>query len=83
MYDPFDRTVSQTSDGKTTLFTYLGMDNQVLREEVAGKASKSYQYAPWGQQLTQIKHKDDGGREYSQFIYRPRGDVAVHGPVHG
>ncbi|WP_217696859.1 polymorphic toxin-type HINT domain-containing protein, partial [Micromonospora avicenniae] len=75
VYDPFDRTVSQTSDGKTTLFTYLGMDNQVLREEVAGKASKSYQYAPWGQQLTQIKHKDDGGREYSQFIYRPRGDV--------
>ncbi|MEV4811809.1 DNRLRE domain-containing protein [Micromonospora avicenniae] len=75
VYDPFDRTVSQTSDGKTTLFTYLGMDNQVLREEVAGKASKSYQYAPWGQQLTQIKHKDDGSREYSQFIYRPRGDV--------
>ncbi|MFE9653200.1 DNRLRE domain-containing protein [Micromonospora sp. NPDC006431] len=75
VYDPFDRTVSRTAAGKTTLFTYLGMDNQVLREEVAGKAEKSYQYAPWGQQLTQIKHKDDGGREYSQFIYRPRGDV--------
>ncbi|MEU8299831.1 DNRLRE domain-containing protein [Micromonospora sp. NPDC048909] len=75
VYDPFDRTVSQTTAGKTTLFTYLGMDNQVLREEVAGKATKSYQYAPWGQQLTQIKHKDDGSREYSQFIYRPRGDV--------
>ncbi|MFD6716865.1 DNRLRE domain-containing protein [Micromonospora chalcea] len=75
VYDPFDRTVSQTTAGKTTLFTYLGMDNQVLREEVAGKATKSYQYAPWGQQLTQIKHKDDGAREYSQFIYRPRGDV--------
>ncbi|OKI42374.1 hypothetical protein [Micromonospora sp. CB01531] len=44
----------------------------MLCEEVAGKAEKSYQYAPWGQQLTQIKHKDDGGREHSQFIYRPR-----------
>ncbi|WP_170285257.1 DNRLRE domain-containing protein [Micromonospora palomenae] len=75
VYDPFDRTVSQTTGSKTTAFTYLGMDNQVLREEVAGKATKSYQYAPWGQQLTQIKHKDDGSREYSQFIYRPRGDV--------
>ncbi|MCW3844989.1 polymorphic toxin-type HINT domain-containing protein, partial [Micromonospora yasonensis] len=75
VYDPFDRTVSQTTASKTTIFTYLGMDNQVLREEVAGKAEKSYQYAPWGQQLTQIKHKDDGSREYSQFIYRPRGDV--------
>ncbi|MER7473983.1 DNRLRE domain-containing protein [Micromonospora sp. NPDC000018] len=74
-YDPFDRTVSQTVGDKTTVFTYLGMDNQVLREEVAGKAKKSYQYAPWGQQLTQIKHSDDGSREYSQFIYRPRGDV--------
>ncbi|MGN9892070.1 golvesin C-terminal-like domain-containing protein [Micromonospora sp. L31] len=75
VYDPFDRTVSQTTGSKTTAFTYLGMDNQVLREEVEGKATKSYQYAPWGQQLTQIKHKDDGSREYSQFIYRPRGDV--------
>ncbi|NUT32082.1 MAG: DNRLRE domain-containing protein [Hamadaea sp.] len=74
-YDPFDRTVSQTTASKTTAFTYLGMDNQVLREEVAGKATKSYQYAPWGQQLTQITHKDDGSREYSQFVYRPRGDV--------
>ncbi|XVV09159.1 DNRLRE domain-containing protein [Actinoplanes sp. CA-131856] len=74
-YDPFDRTTSQTADGKTTVFTYLGLDNQVLREEVAGKADKSYQYSPWGQQLTQIKHKDDGSREYSQYSYRPRGDV--------
>ncbi|MEU4564706.1 DNRLRE domain-containing protein [Actinoplanes sp. NPDC023936] len=75
VYDPFDRTVSQTADGKTTAFTYLGLDDQVLREEVAGKADKSYQYSPWGQQLTQIKHKDDGAKEYSQYTYRPRGDV--------
>jgi RHS repeat-associated protein len=75
VYDPFDRTVSKTAAGKKTEFTYLGMDDKVLREEVAGKAEKSYQYAPWGQQLTQIKHKDDGSRELSQFIYRPRGDV--------
>ena len=77
VYDPFDRTASQTVAGKTTAFTYLGMDNQVLREDIVGtgKPDKSYQYAPWGQQLTQIKHKDDGTREYSQFTYRPRGDV--------
>jgi RHS repeat-associated protein len=75
VYDPFDRTTSQTADGKTTAFTYLGLDNQVLREELDGKPSKSYQYSPWGQQLTQIKHKDDGTKEYSQYTYRPRGDV--------
>jgi RHS repeat-associated protein len=75
VYDPFDRTASKTVAGKTTAYTYLAMDNQVLRDVVDGKPDKSYQYAPWGQQLTQIKHKDDGTKEYSQFIYRPRGDV--------
>jgi RHS repeat-associated protein len=78
VYDAFDRTQSETTtgtNGKTTAFTYLGMDSKVLREEVAGKATKSYQWSPWGQQLTQIKHKDDGSKEYSQFTYHPKGDV--------
>ncbi|MBA4861320.1 DNRLRE domain-containing protein [Streptomyces sp. PSKA54] len=77
-YDPFDRTVTQQTDGtegKTTAFTYLGIDSTVLRETVDGKADKSYQYAPWNQQLTQIKHKDDGTKELSQYTYHPRGDV--------
>ncbi|HEY9368647.1 DNRLRE domain-containing protein [Streptomyces sp.] len=77
-YDPFDRTVSQVTSGaeaKTTAFTYLGLDNQVLREELDGKADKSYQYLPSGQQATQIKHKDDGSREYSQYTTSPRGDI--------
>ncbi|WP_228039807.1 golvesin C-terminal-like domain-containing protein [Streptomyces chromofuscus] len=78
VYDAFDRTASQTTSGttgKTTLFTYLGMEDKVLREEVAGKATKSYQYSPWGQKLTQIKHNTDGTKEYSQFLYHPKGDV--------
>lgn len=78
VYDPFDRTVSQTTAGaesKTTAFTYLGIDNQVLREELNGKADKSYQYLPSGQRSTQIKHKDDGSKEYSQYVTSPRGDV--------
>nr|WP_307661548.1 DNRLRE domain-containing protein [Streptomyces sp. V1I1] len=78
VYDAFDRTASEATSGtsgKTTLFTYLGMESKVLREEVAGKATKSYQYSPWGQKLTQIKHKDTGPHEYSQFLYHPKGDV--------
>jgi RHS repeat-associated protein len=75
VYDPFDRTVSQTVGSKTTAFTYLGIDDTMLREVVDGDPDKSYQYAPWGQKLTQIKHTDTGGREYSQYVYRPRGDV--------
>ncbi|MGK5449764.1 DNRLRE domain-containing protein, partial [Streptomyces radiopugnans] len=77
-YDAFDRTVTETTsgtNGKTKAFTYLAMDDQVLREEVAGQAAKSYQWSPWGQQLTQIKHRDDGTREYSQYTYHPKGDV--------
>ncbi|OAH13198.1 tRNA3(Ser)-specific nuclease WapA precursor [Streptomyces jeddahensis] len=78
VFDPFDRTVSQTASGsesKTTAFTYLGLDNQVLREELNGKPDKSYQYLPSGQQATQIKHKDDGSKEYSQYTNSPRGDI--------
>ncbi|MFB7224868.1 DNRLRE domain-containing protein [Streptomyces sp. NPDC056227] len=78
VYDAFDRTASEATSGtggKTTVFTYLGMEDKVLREEVAGKATKSYQYSPWGQKLTQIKHSDTGTKEYSQFLYHPKGDV--------
>ncbi|ELS57260.1 golvesin C-terminal-like domain-containing protein [Streptomyces viridochromogenes] len=78
VYDAFDRTASESTSGttgKTTVFTYLGMENKVLREEVADKATKSYQYAPWGQKLTQIKHNTDGSKEYSHYLYHPKGDV--------
>ncbi|MER7107911.1 golvesin C-terminal-like domain-containing protein [Streptomyces sp. NPDC000229] len=77
-FDPFDRTVSQSTSGtdpKTTVFTYLGMDSQVLREELNGKPDKDYQYLPSGQQATQIKHKDGGAKEYSQYTTSPRGDI--------
>ncbi|MEV5726090.1 DNRLRE domain-containing protein [Streptomyces pharetrae] len=78
VFDPFDRTVSQTTsgtDGKTTAFTYLGLDNTLLRETVDGKADKDYQYLAGGQRATQIKHEDDGAQEYSQYVTSPRGDV--------
>jgi YD repeat-containing protein len=48
-FDPLDRTTSKTADGETTDYTYLGLSQEVLNEEVAGKLTKSYQYSPWGQ----------------------------------
>ncbi|HEX6683897.1 MAG TPA: polymorphic toxin-type HINT domain-containing protein [Candidatus Limnocylindrales bacterium] len=75
VYDPFDRTVSQAEGDKTTTFTYLALDKQTLREDVSDDADTAFQYAPWGEKLTQIKHKEDGTQEVSQFTYRPRGDV--------
>ncbi|MFR9755052.1 DNRLRE domain-containing protein [Streptomyces sp. TR06-5] len=77
-YDAFDRTAQETTsgtNGKTTVYTYLGMENKVLAEEVAGKVTKAYQYAPWGQKLTQIKHNSDDTKEYSHYLYHPKGDV--------
>ncbi|MFG3002426.1 golvesin C-terminal-like domain-containing protein [Streptomyces calvus] len=78
VFDPFDRTVSQTTtgtEGRTTAFTYLGLDSTLLREAVDGKPDKDYQYLAGGQRSTQVKHKDDGTKEYSHFVTSPRGDV--------
>ncbi|MDR7384785.1 DNRLRE domain-containing protein [Promicromonospora iranensis] len=70
-YDPLDRTASKTADGKTTDYTYLGMSSEVLGEEVAGQLTKSYQYSPWGQRLSQITHQADAeaGVEAGESAY--------------
>jgi YD repeat-containing protein len=79
-YDPLDRTATKTTDAgsakeKTTTFNYLGLSNEVLDEEVAGKLTKSYQYSPWGQRLSQITHKDDGTAENAYYGYDLHTDV--------
>jgi RHS repeat-associated protein len=70
-YDPLDRTASKTADGKTTDYTYLGLSSEVLGEEVAGHLTKSYQYSPWGQRLSQITHQADpeAGVEAGESAY--------------
>ncbi|MGA4840064.1 RHS repeat-associated core domain-containing protein [Streptomyces sp. G45] len=75
-YDPLDRTASRTeASGKTTDYTYLGMSGEVLGEEVAGKLTKSYQYSPWGERLSQIKHAADGKTEDTYYGYNSHTDV--------
>ncbi|CAL9566122.1 hypothetical protein SUDANB176_04742 [Streptomyces sp. enrichment culture] len=74
-FDPLDRTVSKTADGKTTDFTYLGLSNEVLNEEVAGALTKSYQYSPWGERLSQVKHNTDGTTEDGYYGYNSHTDV--------
>ncbi|MET9967661.1 DNRLRE domain-containing protein, partial [Streptomyces sp. NPDC006356] len=68
-YDPLDRTASKTADGKTTDFGYLGLSSEVLDENVAGQLTKSYQYSPWGERLSQIKHNSDGTTEAGYYGY--------------
>ncbi|MFE7599239.1 DNRLRE domain-containing protein [Streptomyces sp. NPDC057494] len=74
-FDPLDRTSSKTADGKTTDFTYLGLSGEVLGEEVAGKVTKSYQYSPWGERLSQVKHNTDGTTEDGYYGYNSHTDV--------
>ncbi|MFH8928841.1 DNRLRE domain-containing protein [Streptomyces pristinaespiralis] len=74
-FDPLDRTASKTSDGKTTDFSYLGLSGEVLGEEVAGELTKSFQYSPWGQRLSQVKHNTDGTSEDGYYGYNSHTDV--------
>ncbi|MFE2280990.1 DNRLRE domain-containing protein [Streptomyces sp. NPDC059454] len=74
-FDPLDRTASKTADGKTTDFTYLGLSGEVLNEEVSGALTKSYQYSPWGERLSQAKHNTDGTTEDGYYGYNSHTDV--------
>jgi YD repeat-containing protein len=79
-YDPLDRTVSKTTDvgganEKTTDYSYLGLSDQVLDEDVAGKITKSYQYTPWGERLSQVKTNTDGSKEDAYYRYNDHTDV--------
>ncbi|MEV0491700.1 RHS repeat-associated core domain-containing protein, partial [Streptomyces atratus] len=74
-FDPLDRTASKTADGKTTDFEYLGLSGEVLDEKVAGELTKSYQYSPWGERLSQIKHNTDGTTEDGFYGYNSHSDV--------
>ncbi|WP_372345906.1 DNRLRE domain-containing protein [Streptomyces sp. KL116D] len=74
-FDPLDRTLSKTAEGKTTDYEYLGLSGEVLDEKVAGQLSKSFQYSPWGERLSQIKHAKDGADEDTYYSYNGHTDV--------
>ncbi|WP_260848967.1 DNRLRE domain-containing protein [Streptomyces sp. SLBN-118] len=74
-FDPLDRTASKSADGKTTDFDYLGLSSEVLDEKVAGELTKSYQYSPWGERLSQVKHNSDGTAEDGYYGYNGHTDV--------
>ncbi|MEU4731229.1 DNRLRE domain-containing protein [Streptomyces sp. NPDC023588] len=74
-FDPLDRTSTKTADGKTTDFTYLGLSGEILNEEVAGVLTASYQYSPWGERLSQVKHNTDGTTEDGYYGYNSHTDV--------
>ncbi|MFD9718118.1 DNRLRE domain-containing protein [Streptomyces sp. NPDC059076] len=74
-FDPLDRTASTTANGKNTDYTYLGLSQDVMGEEVSGALTKSYQYSPWGERLSQVRHKTDGTTESGFYAYNSHTDV--------
>ena len=74
-FDPLDRTASKTANDKTTDFEYLGLSSEVLDEKVAGTLTKSYQYSPWGERLSQVKYNSDGTTEDGYYSYNGHTDV--------
>ncbi len=79
-FDPLDRTTSETehagaANEKTTEFNYLGLSNDILNEQVAGQITKSYQYSPWGERLSMVKHNSGGTKEDSYYGYNSHSDV--------
>nr|WSY52134.1 DNRLRE domain-containing protein [Streptomyces sp. NBC_00886] len=74
-FDPLDRTTSKTSAGKTTDYAYLGLSSEVLDEKVAGTLTKSYQYSPWGERLSQVTHNADGTTSDGYYGYNSHTDV--------
>ncbi|MEV7566447.1 DNRLRE domain-containing protein [Streptomyces tanashiensis] len=74
-FDPLDRTTSKTADGKTTTFAYRGLSSEILDEKVANAVTKSYQYGPSGERLSQVKHNADGTTEDGYYGYNSHTDV--------
>ncbi|MEV7402350.1 DNRLRE domain-containing protein [Streptomyces sp. NPDC091267] len=74
-YDPLDRTASKSADGKTTDYDYLGLSSEVLGEKVGDELTRSYQYSPWGERLSQVKYSTDGSTEDGYYGYNSHTDV--------
>jgi len=79
-YDPLDRRTSETTNAgttgaKTTNLTYLGLSTQLLSEDVAGALTKSYQYTPWGERLSEINHTTGATPTTAYYGYNNHTDV--------
>ena len=79
-YDPLDRTATLTDKAgtaqeKTTVFNYLGTSGEVISEEIAGTAQRSYQYSPFGERLSILTFTAGGARRPRPTSYNAHSDV--------
>ncbi|MBQ0897318.1 hypothetical protein KBX37_30360, partial [Micromonospora sp. U56] len=79
-YDAFDRTTSRTTgvgsgNEKDVSYNYVGLFGEVVNESTDRQVTKSYQYAPSGERLSQTKHNADGTEESVFYGYNAHTDV--------
>ncbi|MBO0806902.1 MAG: sugar-binding protein, partial [Actinobacteria bacterium] len=72
-YDPLNRQASQTVNGTTTNFAYLGLSGQLI-SETGGSVPKSYTYTPSGERLSQTS-TSGGTTTTGYYTYNDHSDV--------
>ncbi|MFF3288106.1 DNRLRE domain-containing protein [Streptomyces sp. NPDC003023] len=72
-YDALDRTVEKRiNDAVTYEYNYLGLDSEVLSEELDGTLARTYQFGLGGERLSQLNHLNG---ESGYYGYNSHGDV--------
>ncbi|MFE4579683.1 RHS repeat-associated core domain-containing protein [Streptomyces chartreusis] len=73
MSDGFDHVVESQKSDAGGVMKSLGLSGEILDEKVSGELTKSYQYSPWGERLSQVKHSTDGTTEDGYYGYTAYG----------
>ncbi|WP_406272412.1 DNRLRE domain-containing protein [Streptomyces sp. NBC_00191] len=72
-YDALDRTVEKRINNAVTYeYNYLGLDSEVLSEELDGTLARTYQFGLGGERLSQLNHLNG---ESGYYGYNSHGDV--------
>ncbi|MGI5402457.1 DNRLRE domain-containing protein [Streptomyces sp. CA-135486] len=72
-YDALDRTVEKRINNAVTYeYNYLGLDSEVLSEELDGTLARTYQFGLGGERLSQLNHLNG---ESGYYGYNGHGDV--------
>ena len=64
-------TDAGTAEREDHHFNYLGLSDEVLTRRSPAAVTKSYQYSPWGERLSQVKHNAGGTEEDALLRLQP------------
>jgi RHS repeat-associated protein len=74
-YDSLNRVTSETNAAGTSSYSYLGLSSELASESDPGGESKTYDYTPDGQRLSQDITGGSGPTGYGYYSYNSHDDV--------